>query len=119
MKDVAEVDQGRRGDGNDLQHPEADVRDGEGVVVADVLAAWLLGVADEVRLLVSPNPLSSSAQDQDAEHEEHRQPDLPDHGGVGLHLVQEAAEEVPLSHLHFSHSVWMTKTQQSTKHTTI
>uniref|UniRef100_A0A8C6L8U9 Uncharacterized protein n=1 Tax=Nothobranchius furzeri TaxID=105023 RepID=A0A8C6L8U9_NOTFU len=67
-----------RGHEDDLQHPESDVRDGEGFIVADILTTRLLGVTGEVGLLVAPHLLGGSPQHQDPEDEEDSQPDLAD-----------------------------------------
>lgn len=128
MQDVAQIKQLRRRHGDDLKNPKSDMRDGEGVVVADVLAARLLGVAHEVRLLIAPHLdqikrsevmssrnmcrrssrsssclcsdlVGSRAEDQDAEDEQHREPDLANHCGVALHFIQQASQHVPFTHL--------------------
>uniref|UniRef100_A0A8B9KXA2 Uncharacterized protein n=1 Tax=Astyanax mexicanus TaxID=7994 RepID=A0A8B9KXA2_ASTMX len=72
---MAQVDQGWSGDKDDLHHPEADVADGELPVVAHILTT---GLHDALR---------SRPQDQDPEDEEDAHPYLPNHSGVGLHLV--------------------------------
>lgn len=81
---MAQVDEGGCGDKNDLQHPETDVGDGEGLVVADVLATGLLRVTGEVGLLVTPNFFSCCAQNQDPENEENSQPNLERKKKTGL-----------------------------------
>uniref|UniRef100_A0A3Q3FFQ8 Uncharacterized protein n=1 Tax=Labrus bergylta TaxID=56723 RepID=A0A3Q3FFQ8_9LABR len=75
---MAQVDEGRRGHEDDLQHPKTDVRDGEGLVVADILTTRLLGITGEVRLLISPDLLSRGPQHQYPEDEEDSQPDFAD-----------------------------------------
>ena len=98
MEDVAQINESRRGDEDDLHHPEADVRNGEGLVVADVLTTGLLGVAGEARLLVAPHLLSGGSQHQDAEDEQHRQPDFAHNGGVFLGTFQQLPQQVPVPH---------------------
>ena len=80
---MAEVEEGGRGDEDDLQHPEAGVADGEGGVVADGVAARLSRVAPERRLLVAPGRLHRRPDDQDTEDKEDREP----------HLEEEQEEE--------------------------
>uniref|UniRef100_A0A3P9BIM1 Uncharacterized protein n=1 Tax=Maylandia zebra TaxID=106582 RepID=A0A3P9BIM1_9CICH len=81
---MTKINESGRGDKDDLHHPEADVRNGEGRVIADVLTTRLLGVAREAGLLVAPHLLSSSPQHQDAEDEQHCQPDFTHYSGVFL-----------------------------------
>uniref|UniRef100_A0A3Q2XI20 Uncharacterized protein n=1 Tax=Hippocampus comes TaxID=109280 RepID=A0A3Q2XI20_HIPCM len=72
-------DQGRRGHEDDLQNPQTDVRDGEGLVVTHVLTAGLLRIAHVVGLLVAPHELRRRAQDEDAEDEENCEPHPANH----------------------------------------
>lgn len=87
--------QGRRGHKDELQAPQADVRHGEKVVVADILAARLLRVAREVGLLVSPDALGSQDQDGDAKDEEDGKPDLSQAGGVFVDSAQLGVKGPP------------------------
>ena len=98
VQDVSQVDERGRGHEDDLQHPEAHVGDGEGDVVAHVLATGLLCVAGEARLLVAPHLLGGGAEDEDAEDEEHGEPHLAHHGGMLLGIFQELAQQVPVPH---------------------
>ena len=99
---VAQVEQRGRGHEDDLQHPEAHVRDGELPVVADVVTADPLGVAYHVGPLVTPHALHSGPQDHDTEKEEDAHPDLPYYCGVRLHFVQQLGEEPKVSHVVWS-----------------
>lgn len=65
------------------------------MVVADILAAWLLSVAGEVGLLVSPDALCCQDQDGDAEDEEDREPDLSQTGGVFVYTSQLGVQRSP------------------------
>ncbi|KAJ0005955.1 hypothetical protein NQD34_015849, partial [Periophthalmus magnuspinnatus] len=78
--------------------PEAQMGDREGLVVAHILTAGLLGVTGEVRLLISPHILCCRPQHQDAENEEHSEPHLPDDRGMLLGILQQPAQEAPVAH---------------------
>uniref|UniRef100_A0A8C0GQN7 Uncharacterized protein n=1 Tax=Chelonoidis abingdonii TaxID=106734 RepID=A0A8C0GQN7_CHEAB len=82
--------QGGAGDEDELQGPEADVGDGEEVVIADVGAAGLLGVAVKVLLLVPPHALRRHHVDQHPEDEDHGEPDAPEGRGIFVHPAQQA-----------------------------
>lgn len=80
----------RSGDQDELERPEANVGDGEKVVVADTVAAWLLGVARKTGLLIPPHAFCGNHQDQDTENEQDRQPDTPDASGVSVHTADDS-----------------------------
>ncbi|PWA15420.1 hypothetical protein CCH79_00008403 [Gambusia affinis] len=73
--DVTDDHERWAGDEDELQGPQADVGDGEDMVIADVGAAWLLSVAVEVFGFVAPHPLNCYHKHQDPEDEHHRKPD--------------------------------------------
>uniref|UniRef100_A0A8C4I5H8 Uncharacterized protein n=1 Tax=Dicentrarchus labrax TaxID=13489 RepID=A0A8C4I5H8_DICLA len=81
---------GRSGDQDELECPEADVGDGEEVVIADTVATRLLGVASETGLLVTPNALCCNHQNQDTENEQDRKPDATDACGVSVHTADDS-----------------------------
>lgn len=90
MGNVHGYQQGRSGDQDELECPESNVGDGEEVVVADTVATRLLRVAGEARLLVAPHALGCNHEDQDAENEEHGEPDSTDAGGVAVHTANDS-----------------------------
>lgn len=76
-------DQERRArDEDELQCPQTDVRYGEGMVITDIIAAWLLGVAHKFFALVAPNALGRHHEHHHAKHEHHGQPHAAKHCGV-------------------------------------
>ncbi|CAG5883601.1 unnamed protein product [Menidia menidia] len=85
--------EGRAGDEDELKGPEASVRDGEVVVIADVGAAWLAGVAFKVPLVIAPDPLSGDHKDQHPKDKDHRQPDPPEARHVKGHHKGGAGDE--------------------------
>lgn len=54
-------------------------------------------------MVIWPDLVSCSAQDQDAEDKQHGEPDLAEHSGVALHFIQQAAQHIPFTH--FSHQL--------------
>uniref|UniRef100_A0A665USZ6 Uncharacterized protein n=1 Tax=Echeneis naucrates TaxID=173247 RepID=A0A665USZ6_ECHNA len=92
--------QGGSGDQDELKRPQADVRDGEEVIIADTVAARLLGVAGEAGLLVAPHALCCNHQDQDTENKQDREPDATDARGVPVHSADDGIKCCPV-HLLF------------------
>uniref|UniRef100_A0A3P8W674 Uncharacterized protein n=1 Tax=Cynoglossus semilaevis TaxID=244447 RepID=A0A3P8W674_CYNSE len=91
---------GRSGNHDKLKCPQTNMRDWEEVVIADTVAAWLLGVADEAGLLVTPNTLCCHHQDQDAEDEDNREPDSADACRMSVHPADDCIKRCPV-HLWF------------------
>uniref|UniRef100_A0A8C9NXE3 Uncharacterized protein n=1 Tax=Serinus canaria TaxID=9135 RepID=A0A8C9NXE3_SERCA len=77
---------GWRGDKDELQGPQTDVGDGEEVVIADAVAARLLGVAGEGGFLIPPDALD----------EDDGEPDAPDGSGVAVHPTQHRVQAGPI-----------------------
>uniref|UniRef100_A0A8D3BG31 Uncharacterized protein n=1 Tax=Scophthalmus maximus TaxID=52904 RepID=A0A8D3BG31_SCOMX len=74
----------------------ADVGDGEEVIVADVGAARLAGVAVKVPLVVAPDALGGHHEDHHPEDEDHRQPDASEGSGVFVDSTEKALEKLPI-----------------------
>lgn len=88
--------EGGAGHENELQGPQANVGDGEEVVVADVGTARLLGVAVKVPLVVPPHPLGCHHIHHHPEDEHHRQPQPPKRSGVLVDPTEESLEGLPV-----------------------
>ena len=95
---VHEEDQRGGGDEDNVEHPESVLGDGEGHVVAHLLAARLEGVAGKLLLLVLEQVTGDGSQDQDPEHEHEQEPEAAKHRRVGLEGVEESAEVAPFPH---------------------
>ena len=87
MNGVAQVHDGGGGHQDDLEHPEAHMREGCKGVIADVLAAGLLRVAHKLALLVVIDGLPSHGCKDDPEDDQDREPDLPYKRGVVVDLL--------------------------------
>lgn len=88
--------QRRAGDEDELQGPQPDVGHWEEVVVADVGAAGLFGVAVEVFLLVPPNSFCSYDVNHDSKHKNHREPDTAEGSGVFVHPAEQGLKCLPV-----------------------
>lgn len=69
---------------------------GEEVVVADVRAARLLGVAVEVLLLIAPNFLSRYNVNHHSEDKNHREPDPAECGGIFVYPTEKGLKSLPV-----------------------
>lgn len=89
VHDMSQVHQRWGGDEDDLKDPEADMGDGEGVVVAHVLTAGLFGIANHIGLLIAPHLLRPCSEDHDPEDKQDGHPNLSNDREVRLHLAQQ------------------------------
>uniref|UniRef100_A0A672UE07 Uncharacterized protein n=1 Tax=Strigops habroptila TaxID=2489341 RepID=A0A672UE07_STRHB len=93
---VHDDQEGRTSDKDELQGPEADVGDGEEVVIADIGAARLPCVAVKVLLLVSPHALGRHHIDQHAEDKDHGEPDAAEGCGVLVDPTEQRLQRLPI-----------------------
>uniref|UniRef100_A0A8C3NG78 Uncharacterized protein n=1 Tax=Geospiza parvula TaxID=87175 RepID=A0A8C3NG78_GEOPR len=93
---VHDDQEGRTSDKDELQGPEADVGDGEEVVIAHVGAAWLPRVAVKVLLLVAPDLLSRHHIDQHTEDKDHGEPDAAEGCGVLVDPAEQRLQRFPI-----------------------
>uniref|UniRef100_A0A3B3U8Y8 Uncharacterized protein n=2 Tax=Poecilia TaxID=8080 RepID=A0A3B3U8Y8_9TELE len=68
----------------------------EKLVVADAVAAGLLGVAGEAGLLIAPNTLGGNHQHQDAEDEDDGEPNASDAGGMPVYTADHGIKGSPV-----------------------
>uniref|UniRef100_A0A8B9SI64 Uncharacterized protein n=1 Tax=Anas platyrhynchos TaxID=8839 RepID=A0A8B9SI64_ANAPL len=93
---VHDDQQGGTGHQDELQGPEADVRDGEEVVEADVGAAGLPRVAVKVLVVVAPDALGCHHVDQQAEDEDEGEPDAAEGRGVLVDPAEDPCCPIPM-----------------------
>uniref|UniRef100_A0A8B9CTL5 Secreted protein n=1 Tax=Anser brachyrhynchus TaxID=132585 RepID=A0A8B9CTL5_9AVES len=93
---VHDDQQRRTSDEDELQGPQADVGDGEEVVVADVGAARLPRVAVKVLLLIPPDALGRHHVDQHAEDKDHGEPDAAEGRGVLVDPAEQRLQCFPI-----------------------
>uniref|UniRef100_A0A8C6JU46 Uncharacterized protein n=1 Tax=Melopsittacus undulatus TaxID=13146 RepID=A0A8C6JU46_MELUD len=93
---VHDDQEGRTSDEDELQGPEADVGDGEEVVIADVGAAGLPRVAVKVLLLVPPHALGSHHIHQHPENEDHGEPDAAEGCGILVDPTEQRLQRLPV-----------------------
>lgn len=79
-----------------LESPEPGVGDGEKVVVADIVATRLAGVAVKVLLFVTPDLLAGHQEDQEPKDENDGKPDSTKSCGVLVGPTEEALQEDPV-----------------------
>lgn len=94
--DVPHHHQRRTGDKDELQGPQADVGDGEDVVVAHVVAPRLGRVADKVLALITPHSLGSHHKHHHPEDEDHGEPNAAEHSGVLIDSTKECLQCRPV-----------------------
>ncbi|KAJ0061809.1 hypothetical protein NL108_012468, partial [Boleophthalmus pectinirostris] len=79
---------------------QADMRDGEKVVIADAITPGLLSVTGKPRLLITPHCLRGNHKHQNTKYKQDREPDSPDASGVSVHPANHSVEGSPV-HLWF------------------
>uniref|UniRef100_A0A3Q3KEQ9 Uncharacterized protein n=1 Tax=Monopterus albus TaxID=43700 RepID=A0A3Q3KEQ9_MONAL len=90
--------EGWRGDTDDVEYPEARLRDGCKCIVADGGASWLQRVAHKHLLLISVHIFCSHSYNKQPEDDHDSEPQATDHGGVLVDSIQETFEQGPLCH---------------------
>lgn len=88
--------EGRACDKDELQGPQADMRDGEEEVIADIGTARLFGVTVKILLLIPPHSLCCHHIHHHSEHEHHGQPHSAKCCGVLVHPTQQGLESLPV-----------------------
>uniref|UniRef100_A0A8C0V913 Uncharacterized protein n=1 Tax=Cyanistes caeruleus TaxID=156563 RepID=A0A8C0V913_CYACU len=88
--------EGRTSDKDELQGPEADVGDGEEMIITHVGAARLPRVAIKVLLLVAPDLLGCHHIDQHTEDKDHGEPDAAEGCGVLVDPAEQRLQRFPI-----------------------
>lgn len=88
----------RRGDADDVENPEARLRDGRKRIVADGGTSWLHCVAHKHLLLVGVHILGCNSDNKQPEDNHDGEPQATDHGGVLVDSIQETFKQGPLRH---------------------